>query len=60
MKRTPASSQTLSSMPIDQNALLSDLKQRIATARVRAALAVNHELVLLLLEYWARHTDSST
>ena len=35
--------------------LLADLKQRIRTAQVRAALAVNRELVLL---YWGSEKRS--
>ena len=37
------------SLPLGYAAFLSEIKSRILTARVRAALAVNHELVLL---YW--------
>jgi DUF1016 N-terminal domain len=36
-------------LPADYGALLTDLKERIRTAQVRAALAVNGELVGL---YW--------
>jgi predicted nuclease of restriction endonuclease-like (RecB) superfamily len=39
----------LSSMPAGYDAFLRDLKERIRAAQVRAALAVNRELVLL---YW--------
>lgn len=42
-------SETLFPIPDDYNAFLSDLKERIRTAQLRAALAVNQELVLL---YW--------
>jgi predicted nuclease of restriction endonuclease-like (RecB) superfamily len=42
-------SRTLSPLPEDYNAFLRDLKERIRTAQVRAALAVNKELILL---YW--------
>jgi predicted nuclease of restriction endonuclease-like (RecB) superfamily len=43
--------QTPSLFPEDENyfALLDGLKQRIRTAQVKAALAVNQELILL---YW--------
>ena len=36
-------------LPADYSAILTDLKERIRTAQVRAALAVNGELVGL---YW--------
>lgn len=39
----------LLAMPVDYEALLGALKQRIQTAQLRAALAVNRELVML---YW--------
>src|SRR4051812_8546647 len=39
----------LVSMPDSYQTLLSELKQRVAEAHVRASLAVNHELVML---YW--------
>jgi predicted nuclease of restriction endonuclease-like (RecB) superfamily len=41
-------------LPAGYDDLLRDLKQRIRTARVRAALAVNRELVLL---YWSIGRD---
>jgi hypothetical protein len=41
--------QPAASFPSDYAELLEDLKSRIRTARVQAALAVNRELVLL---YW--------
>ena len=37
-------------IPADYPDFLDDLKERIRTARIRASLAVNHELVLL---YWS-------
>ena len=40
---------TFEGMPEGYGALLTDLKERIRSAQVRAALAVNRELVLL---YW--------
>lgn len=43
--------------PKDYEAFLLDLKTRIRTAQVRAALAVNHELVLL---YWQIGRDILT
>jgi hypothetical protein len=42
-------SRDLTSVPTDYPALLENLKERICAAWVRAALAVNRELVLL---YW--------
>ncbi|MBE9117203.1 DUF1016 family protein [Lusitaniella coriacea LEGE 07157] len=42
-------SKTLFSLPDDYDTFLSDLKERIRSAQVRAALAVNKELTLL---YW--------
>lgn len=42
-------SKTLFSLPDDYDAFLNDLKERIRTAQIRAALAVNKELILL---YW--------
>lgn len=45
----PAVSKTLFSLPDDYDAFLNDLKERIRTAQIRAALAVNKELILL---YW--------
>lgn len=42
-------SKSLKSTPPAYGALLADLKRRVRSARVRAALAVNRELVLL---YW--------
>src|SRR5262249_4926884 len=41
-------------VPKDYPALLGDLKQRIHSARLRAALSVNRELVLL---YWSIGRD---
>lgn len=41
--------QPAASLPSDYAELLEDLKARIRTARVQAALSVNRELVLL---YW--------
>lgn len=35
-------------LPLDYGRFLDDLKLRIRTAQVRAALAVNQELVLLI------------
>ena len=41
--------ETMNDTPLSYEALLSDLKNRIHSARSRSALAVNRELVLL---YW--------
>jgi hypothetical protein len=46
----------LISIPADYAALLEELKNRIRTAQVRAALAVSRELVLL---YWSIGRDLS-
>jgi hypothetical protein len=46
----------LISIPADYAALLEELKNRIRTAQVRAALAVSWELVLL---YWSIGRDLS-
>lgn len=45
----PSSSSILSALPKDYAAFIEGLKERIAAARVRAALSVNRELVQL---YW--------
>ena len=45
---TPSSeSQAVTKLPVGYEKLLKDIKARVQTARVRAALAVNSELVLL-------------
>ena len=52
MKRKPADlapSQAAPLLPPDYPAFLSDIKARIHRAQMRAALAANHELILL---YW--------
>jgi len=54
MKRQPADELTALHLPAGYDELLRDLKQRIQTARVRAALAVNRELVML---YWSIGRD---
>jgi hypothetical protein len=51
-KRVPVKNTTqqpVAQMPSGYGRLLENLKARIQTARIRAALAVNRELVLL---YW--------
>lgn len=54
MKREPDDHLTTADLPTGYDELLRDLKLRIRTARVRAALAVNRELVLL---YWSIGRD---
>jgi predicted nuclease of restriction endonuclease-like (RecB) superfamily len=54
MTRKPSDQPTANLLPTGYDDLLQDLKQRIRTARVRAALAVNRELVLL---YWSIGRD---
>jgi predicted nuclease of restriction endonuclease-like (RecB) superfamily len=48
-KRLPKSSKTVAVLPTDYAPLLAEIKARIRTAQVKAALAANAELVLL---YW--------
>ena len=50
MKRKPEQDLTAVVLPFNYDALLRDIKERIETARIRAALAVNGELVKL---YWS-------
>lgn len=50
-------SRTVFPLPDDYDAFLSNLKERIRTAQVRAALAVNQELILL---YWQIGRDILT
>ena len=49
MKPTRITKRTKPALPATYGALLADLKRRVRSAQVRAALAVNRELVLL---YW--------
>ena len=49
MKPKRATKLTKPGRPAAYGALLADLKRRVRSAQVRAALAVNRELVLL---YW--------
>ena len=48
-KRLPKSSKSVAVLPTDYAPLLAEIKARIRTAQVKAALAANAELVLL---YW--------
>jgi hypothetical protein len=48
-KRLPKSSKFVAALPTDYAPLLAEIKTRIRTAQVKAALAANAELVLL---YW--------
>jgi hypothetical protein len=48
-KRLPKSSKSVALLPTDYAPLLAEIKARIRTAQVKAALAANAELVLL---YW--------
>jgi hypothetical protein len=48
-KRLPKSSKSVAVLPADYAPLLAEIKARIRTAQVKAALAANAELVLL---YW--------
>lgn len=48
-KRLPKSSKSIAVLPTDYAPLLAEIKARIRTAQVKAALAANAELVLL---YW--------
>jgi len=45
----PANTRTLPALPVSYAAVLADLKARVRTAQVKAALSVNRELILL---YW--------
>jgi hypothetical protein len=48
-KRPPKSSKSVAVLPTDYAPLLAEIKARIRTAQIKAALAANAELVLL---YW--------
>jgi hypothetical protein len=45
--RQPAAQ--IEGLPVDYGALLKEIKERIRTAQVKAALSVNRELIIL---YW--------
>ncbi len=46
----------LEAAPETYPAFLAELKHRIRSARLKASLSVNRELVASVLEHWARHS----